>query len=401
MLPFLSLLGIFLSVILLIYNARKYTASVYLGLFFLFTSLYGLYQYILLYSKSVTLISLFQFNLSIAVSPVYLIGPMLYLYVRSVLTDQSKLERKDIWHFLPMMAYFFSALPNAFIPWQDKVEVARNVVQNQEYMVIYKATLLSEFFPAVLMFIFRLILVLGYTIWSFILFIRYITQKKSSAVLSKQQFMRKWLFNLLFFTLVLVITQIFLVLKSFEMHFSELFFTFNILRVISVTGLIGLLISPFFYPSILYGLPQIPSSDIPGKPDPDPLKQQKAADGRPVLNLESDYLNQIYQKTESFMTENQPYLRSDFNLLQLSVHIQVPAHHLGYYFREIRKQSFNDYRNEWRINHAKKLIGEGKAGDMTLEAIGLLSGFSSRNAFISDFKKFEGESPGSYASRIN
>jgi len=386
MLPFLSLLGIFLSVILLIYNARKYTASVYLGLFFLFTSLYGLYQYILLYSKSVTLISLFQFNLSIAVSPVYLIGPMLYWYVRSVLTDQPKLTGNDLWHFLPMMAYFISALPNAFIPWQDKVEVARNVVQNQEYMVIYKATLLSEFFPAVLMFIFRLVLVLGYTIWSFVLFKRYITQKESSTVLSKQHFMRKWLFNLLVFTLVLVITQIFLVLRSFEMHFSELFFTFNILRVVSVTGLIGLLISPFFYPSILYGMPRIPSPDLPGIPEPDQSKLQKGVDGRPVLKLESDYLDQIYQKTESFMTENQPYLRPDFNLLQLSVHIQVPAHHLGYYFREIRKQSFNDYRNEWRINHAKMLIGEGKASDMTLEAIGLLSGFSSRNAFISDFK---------------
>jgi AraC-like DNA-binding protein len=31
----------------------------------------------------------------------------------------------------------------------------------------------------------------------------------------------------------------------------------------------------------------------------------------------------------------------------------------------------------------------------------LLSGFSSRNAFIIDFKKFEGEPPGSYAARFN
>ena len=117
--------------------------------------------------------------------------------------------------------------------------------------------------------------------------------------------------------------------------------------------------------------------------------------------LESDYLHHIYEKTESFMKEHKPYLQSEFNLSQLSVHIQVPAHHLGYYFREIKKQSFNDYRNEWRINHAKKLIKEGKASEMTLEAIGMLSGFSSRNAFNTDFKKFEGESPGSFASRFN
>ncbi|GAP69006.1 hypothetical protein BA6E_106148 [Bacteroidales bacterium 6E] len=154
MLVFLSLLGIFLSLILLVFNARKYTASVYLGLFFFFTSLYGLYQYILLYSKSVTLISLFLVNLSIAVSPIYLIGPMLFWYVRSVLTDNSRLRKTDIWHLLPMIVYFFSALPHAFLPWQEKVEVAQTVVKNQEYMMIYEATLLSKILPAVLIFIF-------------------------------------------------------------------------------------------------------------------------------------------------------------------------------------------------------------------------------------------------------
>lgn len=401
MLVFLSLLGIFLSLILLVFNARKYTASVYLGLFFFFTSLYGLYQYILLYSKSVTLISLFLVNLSIAVSPIYLIGPMLFWYVRSVLTDNSRLRKTDIWHLLPMIVYFFSALPHAFLPWQEKVEVAQTVVKNQEYMMIYEATLLSKILPAVLIFLFRLFLVLGYTLWSIKLLISYISQKKSSPILSKQHFMRKWLFNLLAFTFVLVVSQIFLVSKSFAMHFSELFFTFNILRVISFTGLLGLLISPFFYPSILYGLPRIPTTELSNKPDGERIPQKNTSDGRPAINLESDYLSHIFQKTESFMQEQQPYLKPDFNLLQLSVQIEVPAHHLGYYFREIKKQSFNDYRNEWRINHAKKMIHEGKASEMTLEAIGMISGFSSRNAFISDFKKHEGVSPGSYVAQNN
>jgi len=101
------------------------------------------------------------------------------------------------------------------------------------------------------------------------------------------------------------------------------------------------------------------------------------------------------------MRETRPYLQPGFNLPQLSAQIQIPVHHLGYYFREIKRQTFNDYRNEWRINHAKKLIEEGKASEITLEAIGMLSGFSSRNAFITDFKKVEGVSPGSYASRLN
>ncbi len=401
MLLFLSLLGIFLSVIMLIFNGRKFSSSIYLSLFFLFLSLYGLYQYILLYSKSVTLISLFLFNVSIFSSPVYLIGPMLYFYVRSVLTDHSKLSKKDLWHFLPMLVYFISALPNTFVLWEEKVEAAREVVKNQEYLMIYKATLLSEIIPNVAIYVFRLVLVLGYTLWSVLLFMSYTLKKKSSAVFSNQHFMKKWLINLLGFTLVLVGCQIFLVVKSFEMHFSEMSFTFNILRVISAAGLVGLLISPFFFPAILYGMPRIPSTVLSHESKAGKSKQQGASPLRTRLNLESDYLHQVYQKTESFMKEHQPYLQSEFNLPQLSVHIQVPTHHLGYYFREIKKQTFTEYRNEWRINYAKKLIEEGNASKMTLEAIGMLSGFSSRNTFLADFKKFEGESPGSYASRFN
>jgi len=399
MLPFLSLLGIFLSVILLLFNARKFTASVYLSLFFLFTSLYSFYQYILLYSKSVTLISIFLFNLSIFASPVYLIGPMLYWYVRSVLTDHSKLRKNDLWHFLPMIFYFISALPNAFLPWHDKVEVAQTVVKNQEYIMIYKTTLLSEIIPAVVIYVFRLILILGYTIWSAVLFINFILEKKSSKVLSKQHFMKKWLINLLGFTLVLVVSQIFLVIRSFEMHFSKLFFTFNILRVISLAGLIGLLISPFFYPSILYGFPRFPESLTIKNIKMEDHKNKHEKSSKNKNSFELDYLNSIAKKIDSCMKDKQPYLQTDFNLAYLSAMIQIPVHHLAYFFREVKNERFIDYRNKWRIDYAKNMMEEGKTSNLTLEAIGLNSGFSNRNAFRNAFKKFEGSSPNNFISQ--
>lgn len=101
------------------------------------------------------------------------------------------------------------------------------------------------------------------------------------------------------------------------------------------------------------------------------------------------------------MKEHQPYLQPDCNIGHLAERVNLPVHHLAYYFREIKKQHFTDYRNQWRINHAKNLIRQGKANEMTLEAIGMLSGFSSRNAFINDFKKLEGISPGAFANRVN
>lgn len=398
MLLFLSVFGIIISMILLYFNARNYRSSLYLGLFFLFTSLYGLYHYILLYSKSVMLISIFLFNLSISTTPVYLIGPMLYWYIRSVLSDDPKLKRSDLWHAIPAVIYFISALPNTFVPLHDKVETARAVVQNQGIMVVYKATLLSEILPNVAIYLTRVLLVLGYTVWSMVIFIRYLIKKRESAVFSKQQFMKKWLCCLLGFLLVLAISQVFLIKKSFEMQFSSLFFTLNIIRVISASGLAGLLTSPLLFPVILYGLPRMPA--LPGSSESS-TGQPKTASDKTSQYFEDEYLQNIGHLVNSLMHKNKPYLEHSCNLAGLSKMVNVPAHHLAYYFREVKKQPFNDFRNEWRVNHAKALIEDGKAAEMTLEAIGSLSGFSSRNAFITGFKKSEGISPGMYAARFH
>lgn len=400
MLLFFSILGIFLSVILLYFNARKNATAIYLGLFFLLFSLYGFYQYVLLYSKSVSLVSLFLYNIAITSSPLYLIGPMLYCYIRSVLTDNSRLTRKDIWHLLPMIIFFIAAIPHAFVPWHEKVEAARAVVDDPGFIESYRATFLSRIFSPALEYLTRPIMVLGYTIWSSGLFVNYLIKKKVSLVLSKQHFMKKWLFLFLGFLLILEVTQTLLIIKAFKMHFSEVFFTFNIFRILSIAGLMGLLISPFFFPAILYGLPRLPETVINSKKRVNEHKytSEKSAENR--NSFETEYLNSLAKKIDVFMEERQPYLEPDFNLAYLSAMIQIPVHHLAYFFREVKNERFIDYRNRWRIEYAKNLINEGKTSDITLEAIGLNSGFSNRNAFRNAFKKFEGNLPTDFTSQI-
>ena len=401
MLLFLSILGFFRSLILLYFNARKNGSTIYLGIFFLLISLYGFYQYVLLYSKSVFLIEILLLGFVIVFPVLYLIGPMLYWYIRSVLTDNSCFKRKDIWHLLPMMIYFLSALPYIFVPFADKIQAATKVVKDVSYMLTYKATILDQIFSVSAIYLSRPILLLGYTLWSAALFINYLITKKSSEVLSKQHFMKKWLCLLLGFLLILEVTQIILIVKAFEMYFSDLFFALNVFRIFSAAGMIGLLISPFFFPAILYGLPRLPDSTLTvkneaGNTEPEPIGERKTNN-----QYEAHYLNSIDRKANFYIQEHQPYLQPDFNLAQLSAQIHIPVHHLYYYFREEKKQHFNDYVNEWRINHAKNLIKEGLTKEHTLEAIGLISGFPNRNSFSATFRKVEGIPPKTYVSQIN
>jgi AraC-like DNA-binding protein len=130
-------------------------------------------------------------------------------------------------------------------------------------------------------------------------------------------------------------------------------------------------------------------------PDPDQARQKAT-----MKKFETDYIDTIGQKIDLGMTDHQPYLQQDFNLAQLSVLIKIPAHHLAWYFKEIKCQSFTDFRNEWRIRHARMMIEQGKNSGMTLEAIGIQSGFLSRNAFLNAFKKHEGTTPSVFAHRF-
>jgi AraC-like DNA-binding protein len=143
----------------------------------------------------------------------------------------------------------------------------------------------------------------------------------------------------------------------------------------------------------------VPDSVLDAQPEDkvaDPLARKTAIGG---VSLEKDYLRYISEKTDSCMQENQPYICPDFNLTRFSVLTNIPVHHLAYYFKKTRKQSFGDYRNQWRINFAKKLITEGKVALQTIEAIGLQSGFVTRNTFLNAFKRLEGITPRDFASQ--
>jgi AraC-like DNA-binding protein len=286
-----------------------------------------------------------------------------------------------------------------FSSWSYKVDIASSIIRDSDFLQNYKATVLSEIFPVAAIYLSRPLLVLIYIFLSIGLFIHYLRQKSKSLVFSRQRFMTKWLALLLGCTLILVASVTMLLLETFAVKDSSIFYTLNALQILSAAGLTGLLISPFFFPAILYGLLRLPESNGILKSGEKPVGQSPGETKKYNHNFESGYLLSIGQKAEFCMKKFHPYLQQDFNIAQLSVMIHIPVHHLTYYFREEKKQSFIDFRNEWRIKYAKDLIKKGKIYEMTLEAIGQMSGFSNRNAFRIAFERVEGILPATYAAQ--
>jgi YesN/AraC family two-component response regulator len=198
-----------------------------------------------------------------------------------------------------------------------------------------------------------------------------------------------------------MLSNLLIMVDSFVREIITDFYKLNAFLVLSAFGFIGILISPFFFPFILYGLPRLPASVTQIQKSQSRTHVPEIPEQRHRLNLESSYLISIGEKADTCMGELKPYLKKDFNMVQLSSLIKIPLHHLAYYFREIRNQSFNDYKNHWRIKHAKELILDGHASKVTLETIGSLSGFSSRNTFFTAFKKMEGISPNAFLTSLS
>ncbi len=397
MLLFFSILGIFLSVLILSFNARKHPATLYLGGFFFLLSLYVLSQYGLLYSKSVFLVTALLVLFPVTFPPLYLMGPMLFWYVRSVLSDHAGLRKSDLLHLLPMLIYLAGGLAFTFSPFSGKVELATQVVSDVSIMQTYAITFLSRIFPVPAVYLSRPVLLLAYTAWSAGLIAKYFIQKKQKGVFSGQNFMIHWIMLLTGLVLLLTTSHILLIIHTFRLHFSELAFGLNMIRILSALGLIGLMLSPFIFPAILYGLPRLP--DASRSTEKRHASRKAGEPGKPLNHFENAYLRSLGQRTDACMQEHRPYLEPQLNINRLAVQIEVPVHHLAYYFREVKKQTFSEYRNRWRVEHAKKLIREGKSSQLTLEAIAGLSGFSNRNAFSSAFQKSEGVSPSTYALR--
>ena len=396
MLIYLSINGIILSVLLMYFNARKFPSTIYLSLFVFTISLSGIIQYVMLYSKSVFLTAIFSTHFAFIL---YLIGPAFYLYIRSLISDNYRLYRKDLWHLVPMIIYLISVLPYYATPFPEKIAIAGEIVKDPNFLGTHKFGWLSELFSNGIVYVTRPLLALCYILWSIEMLIRFLKRKEDKWVLSGQTFMIKWLYVLLSSSLVLVASNFFLMSYTWGSNTIELYYTINTLQVLSFVGLTILLISPFFFPEILYGLPRVPVMISGDGSAPETTSIMEEGISKYNLKFETDYLNKICNKIESIMQTDQPYSQIDLNMARFSGLVDVPFHHLAYYFREVKKQSFNDFRNEWRIKYAKNFILEGNAEELTLEAIGLKSGFTNRSTFFRAFKRVEGVAPAEYLAK--
>jgi AraC-like DNA-binding protein len=168
--------------------------------------------------------------------------------------------------------------------------------------------------------------------------------------------------------------------------------TFNKLPIGTFTGfayaIIPIII--FIFPGILYGIPRaIQTINIPNEEEELPI-------GQPRENDLNDPLTETAERILTYFEQSKPYLNTKFSIDDIAEELNIPKHHVGYCFTNIIQTKFTTLRTDYRIAHAKRLLLSSQVDVMTMEGIGLESGFASKSSFFSVFKESTGLSPFDY-----
>lgn len=215
--------------------------------------------------------------------------------------------------------------------------------------------------------------------------------KKSGVTLAKEDKMqRRWLAFLLWSGVLIFMPNIItglLMRPDLTIQWSN----FAALTAAIIQGYFLML-----HPELLYGLPtqnfhpEAPNQISSGKPI-----GQMSPEGSPAYfgQLDPISIEQIENAIREWFDEKQIYLSSELTLTGLSSLTGIGMHKWSAYLNKFRELGFNDYINQYRINHCVQKIDRGEHRTKTLEALSLESGFHSRSTFIRAFKKFKGVTP--------
>lgn len=390
---FFPLFGIFTSFILLYYLSALNRSNIFLALFFLCCNLVVLVYYGLHFTKDIFWEGVCFVNwLPLS----YLLGPLLFYYVKTTLSDSNKLGKWDWLHLIPAFLTIINCLPFTTLPFEQKKQIAHEIVNVTENYSLHFNFVSFEF-----ILLSRSVHLFIYSVASLIYF--YIhgqqTLRKFGRLPSNHSIIKRWLYLLCAIQIVIAVNSIGHMSTLYDFHYTVFgipakdFFTEKNYFGICGGGFFLQNIFLFLFPKILYGnisytVQQGKDTLIEEIKSSLPRKTKEIATLHDFEKNIADYLKTI------------PYIQKEFSLSQMSFDLKIPERVLSNYFNKELQITFSEWRKRLRIDHVCKLIDSGESKNLTLEAIANNAGFASRSKFIDAFKERKGITPSAYIKSI-
>jgi len=135
--------------------------------------------------------------------------------------------------------------------------------------------------------------------------------------------------------------------------------------------------------------------------DPEQTSPSRSVQKYAKSGLSVEQLEHYKSQLTKLMLSEQVYLSPDLTLPKLAALVECPVNHLSQVINAGFNMSFFDYLNHYRIEEARKLLGQEDHQLRAILSIAFEVGFSSNSAFYAAFKKSCGQTPAQFRRAQN
>lgn len=310
------------------------------------------------------LISLFNTKWTITAFPIspFVYGPLMYIYIRTLIDDKPRLRKYYISWILPVIAIFVLAL----IYRNQPIMIFDRYLDNDPYRGV-------RFFYAILL----MVSIIGYSIMTFISLEQHRKKIKNLFSYTSQKITLRW-------ALFVSVSFFVLYFGLFVLGFTRVFvnnFNFDPMLV----GNIILVFYSFAFSIFGYQQDRIYPEEIPV------IKPKYMHSSLQISEIEK-----LKIKLITLMEEKELYKNAELTILDVSQELKLPRHHITQILNDKMGKNFYTFINEYRLEDVKKRLMDPKNDNLTILAIAYDAGFNSKSSFNTLFKDHTGLTPSAY-----
>lgn len=289
----------------------------------------------------------------------FLVGPLLYIFVRTLSTGRTTVDARDLLHFLPFVLSIV-----ALVPFYSLDGVERLALVNGEHPLYLRAIFVLK--PI------HFVTYLGLTL-------PHLGRRAAPIPASEQLHARTvlWLRRGVFAMTSVVAASVGLLALNMagvdvpmdSDRFSGLALT---------TAAFGLTFVTLRQRGVATGV----------------KSSKKAKYSTSPLNAEEK--TRCAGRIIAFMEAESPYVALDFRLETLATALNLPVHHLSQVLNEVLESNFHDFVGRYRVQRARSLLVDPSNRRKTLLTVAMEAGFNSKASFNRAFKRHTGVSPSTY-----
>ena len=300
----------------------------------------------------------------------YLAAPLLFLYVRTLITGRSGSGKKNLLHFIPFGLCFLFLAPFYFQSGEAKLISIGSYSYFWHRWTYVRSTVL-------------LVQVITYLSLIALMLAAYSRRLKRQASPGDKYVLFQVRFMLATLTAVWVMGSLKYVLTTlypaYDTETVDLIVPASLSVFVYAMGYNGLR-----RPEVLTGMDDLP---------PSPRRYEKS-----TLTLERS--DTYLQRLLDLMNTEKPYMDGELTLQKLAKALAVSPHHLSQTINEQLNQNFIDFINAYRIEEAKRMLVDPAKKHYSILAVSEGVGFNSKSAFNTAFKKHVNMTPSEFRKVI-